>query len=238
VRKLLSLIFAGCMAWQVSADIESDSLAVEGGVVEVTFIGHGTLMFEYDGRVIHVDPVGREADYRLLPEADLILVTHQHSDHLDARAIRKIRRDDTIIVHNSGTDGKIDGGTVLENGESLDVFGIRIEAVPAYNTTGGRDRFHPKGRDNGYIMTMGGKRFYVAGDTEDHTEMRALEEIYVAFLPANQPYTMTPEQVVDAAKAFRPEILYPYHFGNTDVDLITTGLLGEPGIEVRIRDMK
>ena len=238
MKKLLVLIFAGCVAWQVSAEVETDSLAVEGGVVKVTFIGHGTLMFEYDGRVIHVDPVGREADYRQLPEADLILITHQHSDHLDLRAIWMIRGNGTIVVHNSATADKIESGRVLENGESLDVFGIQIEAVPAYNTTSGRDRFHPKGRDNGYVLTMGGKRFYVAGDTEDHSEMKALEGIYIAFLPANQPYTMTPEQVVNAAKAFRPEILYPYHFGDTDVNLIATELLGEPDIEVRIRDMK
>lgn len=166
MRKFLVLIFAGCVAWQVSAEVETDSLAVEGGVVEVTFIGHGTLMFEYDGRVIHVDPVGREADYRDLPEADLILITHEHSNHLDLRAMWLIRGDDTIVVQNSGTAGKIENGRVAENGETLDVFGIQIEAVPAYNTTSGRDRFHPKGRDNGYVLTMGGKRFYVAGDTD------------------------------------------------------------------------
>ncbi len=144
MRKIFILMFAGSMAWQLSADFESDNLVVVDDVVAVFFIGHGTLMFEYDSKVIHVDPVGREADYGQLPKADIILITHQHSDHFDSRAIRRIRKDDTIIVQNSGTGGKIDGGAVLEHGKTLDAFGIRMEAVPAYNTTGGRDRFHPK----------------------------------------------------------------------------------------------
>ena len=212
--------------------------AVEGGSVNVSFIGHGTLMFEYDGLIIHVDPVSREADYADLPKADIILVTHEHGDHLDLRAIGQVRKDSTAIVQNIGTEGKIDNGSALKNGDSVSIGGIEIEAVPAYNVTKGRDRFHPKGRDNGYVLSVGGRRFYVAGDTEDHPEMRALQDIYVAFLPANQPYTMLPEQVVSAAQAFRPQILYPYHYGDTDVQLIVAALENDTDIEVRIRDLQ
>jgi len=144
----------------------------------------------------------------------------------------------TAIIHNEAASGKIEGGRSLSNGESITVRGMLIEAVPAYNTTKGRSMFHPEGRDNGYILTMGEKRFYVAGDTEDTPEMLLLEDIYVAFLPANQPYTMRPEQVARAAKAFRPAILYPYHYSNTDVSKIEELLANEEDIEVRIRDMR
>lgn len=237
--KNMILLIAGLLsvglAW---AEPETDSIPVENGEVVVSHIGHGTLMFEYDGVVIHIDPVGREADYKELPKADIILVTHGHGDHLDPQAIGLARKDTTVVIHNTGTDGRIDGGTVLKNGERVSINSILIEAVPAYNITEGRDRYHPKGRGNGYILTMGGKRFYVAGDTENHPEMLALEDIYVAFLPANQPYTMLPEQVVNAALSFRPEILYPYHYGNTDVQQIADALEDEEGIEVRIRDLQ
>lgn len=206
--------------------------------MNITFVGHGTLMFEYEGVIIHIDPVSREADYSELPDADVVLVSHEHGDHLDLSAIAEIRTSDTVVIHNVGTASRIDGGIVLANGESTIVGNIRVEAVPAYNTTAGRERFHPVGRDNGYVLTISEKRFYVAGDTEDTDEMLALKDIYVAFLPANQPFTMVPDQVIRAAKAFRPSILYPYHFGSTDVSLISEGLESEDGIEVRIRNLE
>ena len=126
----------------------------------------------------------------------------------------------------------------MKNGDVQNLLGLKIEAVPAYNTTEGRSRFHPKGRDNGYILTLGGKRIYIAGDTEDTPEMKQLKDIEIAFLPMNQPYTMTPAQVAAAAKAFRPSVLYPYHFDDTDVSELVNLLKGESDIEVRIRQMK
>jgi L-ascorbate metabolism protein UlaG (beta-lactamase superfamily) len=127
---------------------------------------------------------------------------------------------------------------VLRNGEQRTIGGVRVEAVAAYNTTSGRERFHPKGRDNGYILTFGTERIYVAGDTEDTPEMKALTNIAIAFLPMNQPFTMTPEQVAAAARAFRPRILYPYHFGNTDMGRLTALLADVTDIEIRLRDLR
>lgn len=217
---------------------ETDRIPVGGGDVAVTCIGHGTLMFNYNGLIIHIDPVSSEADYSKLPKADLILITHGHYDHLDLKAIDRIRKEDTEIVDTEECHGEAKGTVTLKNGESATVKGITVEAVAAYNTTEGRDQYHPKGRDNGYILALGGKRFYVAGDTEDTPEVRALTDIHVAFLPVNQPYTMTPAQAIAAAKAFRPAILYPYHFGDTKVEKIVKGLKGESDIEVRIRKLQ
>ncbi len=231
----LIVIFLCLLSMSVWADFEADTFPVKDGNVVITFIGHGTLMFKYDRTVIHVDPVGGKADYAAMPDADIILITHDHRDHFDRRAIEEIRTPNTEVIHTRATNKNIIGGTVLKNGESLLLRGITIEAVPAYNTTRGRVRFHPKGRDNGYILNLGGKRFYIAGDTEDTPEMKALENIYVAFLPMNQPYTMRPNQVADAAKAFRPKILYPYHFRNSNISKLVELLENEPDIEVRIR---
>ncbi len=217
--------------------IESDSLSVSGGTLDMYFIGHGTLMFTYGGQVIHVDPVSAEADYSKLPKADLILVTHSHFDHLDPEAIRQIRQESTRIVLNADAAAQLGEGEVMNNGEVRTVSGIAIEAVPAYNTSPGRDRFHPKGRDNGYLLTFAGKRVYVAGDTENHPQMMGLRDIAVAFLPMNQPYTMTPEQAAEAARAIRPQILYPYHFGDTDTERLVKLLEDVPEVEVRIRKL-
>ena len=217
---------------------EYDTFDLSGKTLTISFIGHGTLMMEYDSKVIHIDPVSSEADYSKLPGADLILITHGHSDHLDTSAIKKIQTDNTVITGSEECIKKINQGTILKNGESKIVFDITIEAIPAYNTTPGRDKYHPKGRDNGYILNLSGKRMYIAGDTEDTDEMMALENIDIAFLPMNQPYTMTPEQVARAAKAFRPKILYPYHFGSTDTNLLLELLKDETNIDVRIRKME
>lgn len=216
---------------------EYDTFDLSGKTLTITFIGHATLMMEYDDKVIHIDPVSIEADYAKLPDADLILVTHAHSDHLDVDAIKKISTESTIIVGSEECIKILKQGIALKNGESDTVLGITINAVPAYNTTPGRDRFHPRGRDNGYILEVDGKRIYLAGDTEDTPEMKALKNIDIAFLPMNQPYTMTPEQVASAAKAFKPRILYPYHYGNTDTNLIIELLKNETDIDVRIRKL-
>lgn len=216
---------------------QTDALPLPGGTLRIGFLGHGTLMLDWGGWIVHVDPVTAEADYQSLPKADLILVTHEHSDHLDPKAITLISKPGTAIIANPAAAKKLKGAIALKNGERRQVGGVGVEAVPAYNTTAGRTQFHPRGRDNGYLLTLDGRRVYIAGDTENTTEMKALKDIYVAFLPMNLPYTMTPEQVADAARAFRPQILYPYHFGETDTGRLTELLRGS-GIEVRIRDLK
>ena len=220
---------------------EKDVIKTSGGDLEITFIGHGTLMLGYGGKVIHVDPFARLADYSKLPKADLVLITHAHGDHLDPAAPAAVRTPATTAIVAPACEGKVEGATVLRNGEATQAAGLRIEAVPAYNivhTRPGGGPYHPKGEGNGYVLAFGDTRVYIAGDTENTPEMKALKNITVAFLPMNLPYTMTPEMVADAARAFRPKILYPYHFGETDTALLAALLKGEKEIEVRIRRMK
>jgi len=217
-----------------------DVIPTASGDLQIGFIGHGTLMFRFGGMVIHVDPVGSEADYSQLPDADLVLVTHDHGDHLDPEAIQEIRKSDTEIVVSTACAGRIEGARVLANGDVATVSGLRIEAIPAYNIEHMRSEgqpYHPRGAGNGYLITFSDLRVYVAGDTENTDEMKSLRDIDVAFLPMNLPYTMTPEMVADAARAFRPRILYPYHFGDTDPDRLVELLKDEDGIEVRVRDL-
>jgi len=220
---------------------EQDIIKTSEGDLRITFIGHGTLMFNFKGKVIHVDPVGREADYTKMPKADLILVTHEHGDHLDTKVINMLRKDGTQIVLTKACAEKVAGGIVMQNGDVRTVLGLKIEAVPAYNIVhmrSGRTPFHPKGQGNGYVITFGDKRVYVAGDTENTPKMKRLKKIDVAFLPMNLPYTMTPQMVADAAKAFKPKILYPYHYGQTDPQRLVTLLKSSKDIEVRIRNMR
>jgi L-ascorbate metabolism protein UlaG (beta-lactamase superfamily) len=206
----------------------------------ITFHAHSTLTFNYGGTVIHVDPVGQFADYAAAPKADIILITHEHSDHLDPESIAMIRTEGTVIVGTAKCAAALPGIIALHNGDSRAVKGIRIEAVPAYNIKHEREPghpFHPKGEGNGYVMTLGDRKIYVAGDTENTREMKALKGIDIAFLPMNLPYTMTPEMVVNAVLAFRPAILYPYHTGDTDTARLKTLLSGAKDIDVRIRPM-
>ena len=221
--------------------LEKDVIPTSAGEVSVTFVGHGTLVFGYGGNTIHVDPFGKLADYATLPKADLVLVTHAHGDHLDPAALAATRKPATQVVVAPDCEGKVEGAVVLENGQSKVFLGIEVAAVPAYNLVQKRPDgtpYHSRGRGNGYVLTFGDTRVYVAGDTENVPEMKALERIAVAFLPMNLPYTMTPEMVADAARAFRPRILYPYHYGETDPARLVALLEDEKGIEVRIRRMK
>ncbi len=220
---------------------EKDVIPTSKGDIDITFLGHGTLMMTFGGKTIHIDPYGEVADYSLLPKADLILVTHEHSDHLDMKAFQAVLKPDTTVVASKSCAGKLPNALIMANGDTRTVLGLTVEAVPAYNIAHKRpdgNPFHPKGSGNGYVVTFGEKRVYIAGDTENTSEMKALKGIDVAFLPMNLPYTMTPEMVADAVRAFRPKILYPYHFGETDTSKLVTLLQGEKGIEVRVRRMR
>ncbi len=233
---LLTLSCAGAVM-----PFEKDTIATAAGDLVITFIGHGTLMLQSGGKTIHVDPVSQYADYAALPKADYILITHHHGDHLDREAVAKVRTEKTIVVLTAECAASGVEGTVIGNGEACALGEMAVIAVPAYNLKhgpGGGKLFHPKGEGNGYVLTAGGKRVYIAGDSENTPEMKALKDIDVAFLPMNLPYTMTPEMVADAAKAFRPKVLYPYHYGNTDVRKLVTLLKKEKGIEVRVRRMQ
>ena len=206
--------------------------------VIITFIKHGSLMLTYNKHTIQVDPVSEYADYSKFPKADIILITHEHGDHLDAKTIDILSKKETNVILNASSQKKLGKGTIINNGDKKEILGnIKVEAVPAYNTTPGREMFHPRNRDNGYILTIDGLRIYIAGDTEDIPEMKELKNIDIAFLPVNQPYTMTIAEAVNAAKIFLPKVLYPYHFGNTDVKKIKEELK-DTSIDVRLRKME
>ncbi|MFC1494113.1 MBL fold metallo-hydrolase [Thermodesulfobacteriota bacterium] len=219
---------------------KKDMIKTSQGNLEITFIGHATLMFSHNKKIIHVDPWTRFTDYKNMPRADIILITHEHMDHFDKKAIATLRKDSTEIIINEACSKQMEGGIVMKNGDVKSISGLKIEAVPAYNIVhmrSGNNPFHPKGNGNGYIITFGDKKVYVAGDTENIPEMKMLKDIDIAFLPMNLPYTMTPEMVADAAKAFKPEILYPYHYGQTDTSKLVELLKDIKDIEVRIRKM-
>ena len=219
----------------------ADVFKTTAGDLKITFIGHGTLMMEWSGKVIHVDPVMQMADYGKLPKADLILITHDHPDHLDAKAIELTTKPDkTVLLLTAAGAGKLKRGEIMKDGNVRTWSGVRIETVPAYNLVHKRpdgQPYHPKGIGTGYVLTLADKKIYIAGDTEDIPEMKNLKNIDIAFLPMNLPYTMPPEMTAAAANSFKPHILYPYHFGETDTRKIVY-LLKDSGIEVRIRNMK
>ena len=231
---------AASAATEGALDFQTDTFKTkEGKAVTITAIKHASLRIQYDGLEIQVDPVAKyapETDYSKFPKADVILVTHEHFDHFDRDTIATLRKDGTEIVANPAVQKMLGFGTALANGESRVLAkGIKLDAVPAYNTTPGHTQFHPKGRDNGYVLTIDGLRIYIAGDTEDIPEMSALKDIDVAFLPCNQPYTMTPEQVAKAARTIKPKVLFPYHYSQTPIKQVADLLTGS-GIDVRIRN--
>ncbi len=218
----------------------SDKINTSAGIVEMYFIGHGSLMFKVNSFIIYFDPVRSSGNYDKFPKADLILVTHEHGDHLDPKLINDLKKQGTIMFSNEISVAKVPWAKAMKAGDKQEINNIIIEAIPAYNIVNERapgKPFHPKGVGIGFVLTIGDKRFYIAGDTENTPEMKALKNIDVAFLPMNLPYTMTPEMVADAALAFRPKILYPYHYGDTNTKIILK-LLKNSNIDVRIRKLK
>jgi len=221
---------------------EHDTFSTQLGDLELWFIGHGTLMFKLNELVIHIDPVRREGDYNSLPGADFVFITHAHGDHLDPAALKMICDSETKVICNISSADRIEDPIIMKNGDSMiydlaDGNVLSVEAVPAYNIKHQRSGgvpFHPEGDGNGYVLSLAGKRIYVAGDTENIPEMAELGNIDIAFLPMNLPYTMSPDMAAKAARSFMPRILYPYHFGSTNTDELLTLLEGS-GIDVRIR---
>ena len=238
---LLTLVSAGVDPATAADPPPTDRIPTSAGPLDLTFLGHGTLMLTFKDTVLHIDPYSTVADYAALPRADLILLTHDHADHLDERALALVRTPVTDIVLPPVCADRVPGGLILKNGETRTVRGITVTAVPAYNLVHHRDNgepFHPRGVGNGYLLDFGDTRLYVAGDTENTPEMAALKDVDIAFLPMNLPYTMTPEMVADAARSLRPRILYPYHYGDTDPQRLVELLRDQADIEVRIRPMR
>ena len=208
-----------------------------GAKVQVAMIHHGSIALRYKGFQIQVDPVAKmgesTVDYSSFPKADCILITHEHGDHLDPDAIAALSKDGTRLLLNPSSQKKLGRGEAVANGDTLRVGPVGIIAVPAYNITEDHLQFHPKGRDNGYILDFDGFRIYVSGDTEDIDEMASFGPVDVAFLSANQPYTMTTTQCVEAAMVLDPKVLIPYHLSDTDMQEIKDVLdSNDSGIEV------
>ena len=239
MKKSIFTILLGCLtAASCNAAQKVDEFTTKSGKkVTITCIKHASLEINYDGTEIQIDPVGAGVtpvtDYNQFPKANIILITHEHKDHFEREAITCVRTPATTVYSNTAVYNMFRNSLPLKNGDSITYRqDITIKAVPAYNYTEGRTQFHPKGRDNGYILSLDGLRIYIAGDTEDIAEMADLRDIDIAFLPCNQPYTMTPEQLVKAAQMVNPKVLFPYHYGETDVSGIPAQL---SGIDVRIR---
>lgn len=237
----------GLEAWKaagktVQAEVyECDEFRTSNGMsVKLHALVHASIWIEAGDKQIFVDPVShlgnRSIDYTTMPTADFILITHEHHDHLDKEAIHNLSHElYTQVIVNQASADILGKGIVMANGDKRTLTDkITIEAVPAYNTTEEHLQFHPKGRDNGYILNIEGLRIYIAGDTEDIPEMADVKDIDIAFLPCNQPYTMAPEQVVKVAKIIGPKVLFPYHYSDTDLSYIPAAL-AEDSIDVRIR---
>ncbi len=241
MKKILFLVFL-LFTSLFAKSYPKDTLLVGQKQFVITFISHGSLLIKYEGKTIYVDPSSRVADFEGLPKADYILITHHHGDHLDPELVEKLSKKTTQIIGNPESCKRLGKGKILKNREEVNTDLFHIKAVPAYNLVHKRkngEPFHPKGRDNGYILTFAGKfRIYIAGDTENIPEMKALKNIDVAFLPMNLPYTMTPEMVADAVRAFKPKILYPYHYGKTNPDKLIELLKDFDETEIRVRPMR
>jgi len=238
-------LVGGILAWEAAhmptaGTYETDAFHTpHGGLVEFHALMHASVRMVADGKEVMVDPVSRlddrTIDYTQLPKADYILVTHEHFDHLDAEAIKALTKEGTRLITNARCADMLKKGEVMANGDVLLTDLMKIEAVPAYNTTEGRTQFHPKGRDNGFVLTVDSLRIYIAGDTEDIPEMDMIKDIDIAFLPCNQPYTMTPEQLIRAARIIKPKVLFPYHYGDTDLSAVPDALAPD-AIDVRIKE--
>jgi L-ascorbate metabolism protein UlaG (beta-lactamase superfamily) len=233
----VALGLASQAAWTAESSPSDKNVAVEKtlqGDLTIQPINHSAIRFAFKGKQYYVDPAG-EADWDKMPKADAILVTHEHGDHLNPRVIDQIRKEGTLVYANASSVKKAGFGQAIEVGERKAILDITVEAIAAYNMNAERLKFHPKDRkDNGYVLTFGDKRVYVAGDTEGTPEMKALKDIAIAFLPINLPYTMPPQEAADAARAFKPKVLYPYHQGKSDPAEAKKLLADEKAIEVRV----
>lgn len=233
----LCVALTGALMWGSALAAQGDKIAAEGGEIQITPIDHATFVLEWKGKKIFVDPVG--GTQRLPGKADIVLVTDIHGDHLHADTLKGVTQEKTRILAPAAAVAQIPaelkGKTeTLNNGEKKELEGITIEAVPMYNLTQERLRYHAKGRGNGYVLTLGGKRIYISGDTEDIPEMRGLKNIDAAFVCMNLPYTMTVEQAASAVKEFKPKVVYPYHYRGSDVNKFKELVGNDSGIEVRL----
>ncbi len=214
-----------------------DTLHASSGDVIVTFIGHASLLLEWGERKIYIDPSSRQADLYQFPKADMIFVTHHHNDHCDKSALKALTKEHTKTFMSAIAHEKWNQGMVLSPEQQLSIDGVGISVFPAYNLVHKNEEgvpYHIEGQCNSYMLTLGDLRLFIAGDTENTPEMKALKNIDAAFLPMKLPYTMTPEMVVDAAKAFKPKVLYPYHYDKKMLPQLKALMQKVPEVELRV----
>ena len=216
----------------------ADTIQASGGDIVITPVRHGSVMIQHGGKVFHVDPWS-QGDYSELPKADVILITDIHGDHMDPAMVEKLSKASTLVLAPAAVAETVVQAQVIRNGQAMSYAGFKVEGVPMYNLARGPRPgalYHDKGRGNGYVLTLGEKRLYFSGDTACTREMKALENIDVAFVCMNLPYTMTPEEAAGCVAAFRPKIVYPYHYRGSDLSKFQGALANQPGVEVRLRD--
>ena len=235
----LQLIILFTLLLSARPAIAAEEFTTTKGKLIITPINHATLVIEWGGKTIYVDPVGQAAWYKTFPKPDLVLLTHIHGDHYRAAILDTVVGPKTQLVAPPALAGVLENELkaktlTVANGTSTDKVGFKLEAVASYNTTPPRKRFHPKGQGNGYVLNLGGKRIYVSGDTEGTPEMRALKNIDVAFLCMNLPYTMDVAAAAKAVQAFKPKVVYPYHSRGQDTAKFKA-LVGDAA-EVRLRN--
>jgi L-ascorbate metabolism protein UlaG (beta-lactamase superfamily) len=235
------LLFLAPLASSAEVVPNPDSLATEDGALKIFPINHATLALQWKDRTIYVDPVGGAKAFQGLPKPDLILVTDIHGDHFSKETLAELAVPNTKLVCPAAIAEQLapdlrNSATVLTNGQTGELLGVKIEAIPMYNLTAERLKFHTKGRGNGYVVMLGGKRIYLSGDTEDIPEMLALKNIDVAFVCMNLPYTMTVEQAARAVRAFKPRVVYPYHYRGSDLNKFKELVGTDAGVEVRLRE--
>jgi L-ascorbate metabolism protein UlaG (beta-lactamase superfamily) len=239
-RILLAVVLGVLLIAAAGITQSRDNTFVEktkDGNLTIQALGHASVRLEFKGKQYYVDPApaARGVDWKTLPKADFIFITHQHGDHLNAMTVNTLKKDGTAIYADDSSIKQAGFGTALNHGEKKKIGDATTEAIPAYNVTPDRLRFHPKERkDNGYVLTFGGKRIYLAGDTEGTDEMKALKNIDMAFLPCNLPFTMDTAQCAAAARAFKPKVLVPYHQGQSKPEEVKEALKDVKEIEVRV----
>ena len=239
MKPILSIITCTAMIlFAVAAQAQTrpvQTFKSSAGPIKITPVYHASMVIEAGGKVIVVDPA-KPAVFTGLPQADLILITDIHADHMDPALIASVSKTGTEIIAPPAVVKTVTTASPLSNGEKKTWSDWTIEAIPMYNLTRGPEAgkfYHDKGRGNGYILTYGGTRIYLSGDTENIPEMRALKNIDVAFICMNLPYTMTPEEAADAVKAFHPKVAIPYHYRGSDLSVFKKALEGT-GIDVRL----
>ena len=244
MKSMHALIFSCLLTLTLSAQRpQPDVIKVRGGDLTIQPISHASLVLGYHNMNIYVDPTGGATAYKGLPAPDMIIITDIHGDHFDIKTIDSVNTKNAILVVPQAVADKMPAGAnkpkivVVKNGETMKQQGISIKAVPMYNLPETDDSRHPKGRGNGYVLTIADKNVYVSGDTEDIPEMRALKNIDIAFVCMNLPYTMDVTQASQGVLAFKPAIVYPYHHRGQDINTFKELVnAGDKNIDVRLRE--